>query len=66
MRGIEAGSTRWAQGEPPAVRGPWQDAIIELAEKGDARFVKILGDHVKAGRINSERANAALRNGHAD
>lgn len=62
MQSIGAGSTKWAEGQPPRIRGPWESAIIELAEQGDARFVKILGDHVAAGVIKSERAKKALSN----
>lgn len=60
MRTIVEGSTEWAKGAPPFIRGPWESAIIELAERGDARFVKILGDHIKAGTIRGDRAVKAL------
>lgn len=61
MRPMTEGSIAWATGEPPVVRGPWESAIIDLAEKGGARFRKILTDHVRAGHIRSERANKALK-----
>lgn len=60
MKGVGEGSIVWAQGEPPAIRGPWESAIIELAEKGDPRFVRILREHVAKGVIRSERARAVL------
>lgn len=61
MKAIVEGSTAWAKGDPPFIRGPWESAIIELAEKRDPRFVKILGDHIKAGTIRSERAVKAFK-----
>lgn len=61
LNGIDAGSTKWATGSPPHIRGPWETAIIELAERGDSKFVAILRDHVKRGTIKGERALAVLR-----
>lgn len=60
MRGMQAGSISWAQGEPPRIRGPWESAICELAASGDPRFVRILREHVESGVIRSERANAII------
>lgn len=60
LKGFEAGSTKWAEGDPPAVRGPWEDAIIELVQRGDSRFVPILLEHVRCGRIKNDRAREAL------
>jgi len=50
----------WANGEPPRIRGPWEAAIIELAEAGDPRFVAILREHIAKGAIRSERARAVF------
>lgn len=66
MRPMEAGSTAWAQGDPPRVRGPWEAAIIELAEAGDPRFVRILHEHWNNRVIRSERARKALFGDQAD
>ncbi len=60
LNGIDAGSTKWATGSPPHIRGPWETGIIELAERGDSRFLAILREHVKRGTIKGERAMAAL------
>lgn len=60
LNGIDAGSTKWATGSPPHIRGLWETGIIELAERGDSRFIAILREHVKRGTIRSERALAAL------
>lgn len=60
MKAIVEGSTVWAKGEPPRIRGPWEAAIINLAEAGDARFIAILREHVENRVIRSERAKAAL------
>lgn len=52
----------WAR-TPPADRahGPrWEGTIVELAEAGDPRFVRLLAEHVQSGVIRSERASAAL------
>ena len=38
----------------------WEKAVIELAERGDARFVEILRRHVERGVIRSDRARAAI------
>lgn len=62
MRGIEAGSTAWAQGEAPRIRGPWETAIIELAEAGDERFRKILAEHIRTWVIRSVRAQKVFLN----
>ena len=54
--------TAWAE-EPPAGGASgtaWEKAVIELAERGDARFVEILRRHVERGVIRSERARAAI------
>lgn len=63
MKAISAGSTSWASGEPPSIRGPWESAIIGLAEKGDPRFIDILRKHVRNRVIRSERAMRALGEG---
>lgn len=60
MKAIVEGSIAWAKGEPPRIRGPWESAIVELAEKGDARFIAILREHVENGVIRSRRAKEAL------
>ena len=61
-----AGSTAWAL-TPPAAgkRGPWETAIIDLAEQGEPQFVRILAEHVERGVIVSARA-AAVINGLTD
>lgn len=61
-----AGSTAWAL-TPPAAgkRGPWENAIIDLAEQGEPQFVRILAEHVERGVIVSARA-AAVINGLTD
>lgn len=51
---------RWAKIPPPLIRGPWESAIIELAEAGDPRFVEILREHVAKGTIRSPRARAVF------
>ena len=59
--------TAWAK-TPPAggARGSrWEAAILELAEAGEPRFVKILAEHVARGVIVSPRASAALEPGNA-
>lgn len=60
-----AGGTSWAEGDAPMIRGPWESAIIGLAESGDERFVEILRGHVAKGVIRSERAKAAIESAHA-
>lgn len=60
MKGIDAGSTSWASGEPPRVSTYWEGSIIDLAEKGDTRFVEILRKNVQRGVIKSERAHKVL------
>ena len=57
----------WAKIPPPGgARGSrWEVAIIELAEAGEPRFVKILAEHVSRGVIASPRATAALEPGNA-
>lgn len=52
----------WAKTPPDrGARGSlWERRIIELAESGDPRFVRILHGHVKTGVIRSDRALAAL------
>ena len=51
---------------PGGARGSrWEDAILELAEAGEPRFVKILAEHVARGVIVSPRASAALEPGNA-
>lgn len=54
--------TAWAKTPPPGgARGSrWEAAILELAEAGEPRFVKILAEHVARGVIVSPRASAAL------
>jgi len=59
--------TAWAK-IPPAggVRGSrWEQNLLELAEAGEPRFVKILAEHVASGVIVSPRASAALEPGNA-
>lgn len=58
----------WAKTPPPGgARGSrWETFIIELAESGEPRFLKILRDHVEAGVIRSTRAQAALNLTSAD
>lgn len=54
--------TAWAD-EPPACGAggtAWEKAVIELAEKGDSRFVEVLRRHVERGVIRSGRALAVL------
>lgn len=65
MKKTVEGSIAWAKGEPPRIRGPWESAICELAEKGDARFIDILREHVASGVIRSPRAINIL-NGDGD
>ena len=59
--------TAWAKTPPPGgARGSrWEAAILELAEAGEPRFVKILAEHVARGVIVSPRASAALEPGNA-
>lgn len=61
MKRAEDGAA-WAKIPPPVgARGThWEKAIIELAEAGDTRFVKILAEHVERGVIVSARASAAM------
>lgn len=54
------GDIRWAQGDPPPVRGPWEAAICQCAEGGDDRFIRILRGHVAAGRMRSARARQII------
>lgn len=69
MSAPQAGGTAWAE-TPPAsgARGSmWERDIIELAEAGEPRFLRILARHVEHGVIRSDRARAALESaGHAD
>jgi hypothetical protein len=56
----------WALTPPaPGRRMHWETAIVELAEQGDPRFVRILAEHVERGVIVSARA-AAVIHGQAD
>lgn len=66
MKRAEEGAA-WAKIPPPGgARGSrWEVAIIELAEAGEPRFVKILAEHVASGVIVSPRASAALEPGNA-
>ena len=59
--------TAWAKTPPPGgSRGSrWEAAILDLAEAGEPRFVKILAEHVARGVIVSPRASAALESGNA-
>lgn len=54
--------TGWAKTPPTtgASASAWEKAIADLAASGDGRFVKILGDHIEAGVIRSDRAKAVL------
>lgn len=58
----------WAKTPPPGgARGSlWERNIIELAEAGEPRFVRILADHVDRGVIVSDRTSAALISAGAD
>lgn len=62
IKTLDAGGTAWAMTPPPsgAKGSRWEACIIELAESGDPRFVRILHGHVKTGVIRSDRALAAL------
>ncbi len=55
--------TAWARTPPArgAAGSAWERMIVELAEAGDPRFVKVLAEHVQSGVIRSERAAAALQ-----
>jgi hypothetical protein len=53
--------TKRAEGSPPHVRGPWESEIIDLAERGDDRFIEILRGHVERGVIKGARAELALQ-----
>lgn len=66
MKRAEEGAA-WAKTPPPGgARGSrWESAILELAEAGEPRFVKILAEHVSRGVIASPRATAALEPGNA-
>lgn len=66
MKRAEEGAA-WAKIPPPGgARGSrWESAILELAEAGEPRFVKILAEHVSRGVIASPRATAALEPGNA-
>jgi len=52
----------WAKIPPPggAAGTHWEQNLIELAEAGDPRFLRILAQHVERGVIRSERARAVL------
>lgn len=67
VSGKHQDGTAWAKTPPPCgARGsPWESAILELAEAGEPRFVKILAEHVARGVIASPRATAALEPGNA-
>ena len=62
VSGKHQDGTAWAKTPPPGgARGSrWEAAILELAEAGEPRFVKILAEHLRSGAIQSERAIAAL------
>lgn len=67
VSGKHQDGTAWAKTPPPGgARGSlWESAILELAEAGEPRFVKILAEHVARGVIASPRATAALEPGNA-
>lgn len=67
VSGQHQDGTAWAKTPPPGgARGSrWESAILELAEAGEPRFVKILAEHVASGVIASPRATAALEPGNA-
>ncbi|MGL4264789.1 MAG: hypothetical protein ACRCTX_24475 [Afipia sp.] len=67
VSGKHQDGTAWAKTPPPGgARGSrWESAILELAEAGEPRFVKILAEHVASGVIASPRATAALEPGNA-
>lgn len=52
----------WASTPPAhgASGSKWEQNLIELAEAGDPRFLRILAQHVERGVIRSERARAVL------
>lgn len=58
----------WAKTPPPGgARGSrWEQTIVELAESGDPRFLRLLAEHVESGVIRSDRALAALKLAEAD
>ena len=61
MKTTDAGSVAWAKTPPaPGRRMHWETAIVELAEQGDRRFVRILAEHVERGVIVSARASAVI------
>ena len=68
VSGKHQDGTAWAKTPPPGgARGSrWEAAILELAEAGEPRFVKILAEHVARGVIRSERATTALGMGGAN
>lgn len=67
VSGKHQDGTAWAKTPPPGgARGSrWESAILELAEAGEPRFVKILAEHVSRRVIASPRATAALEPGNA-
>ena len=66
MKRAEEGAALAKIPPPGVARGSrWAVAIIELAEAGEPRFVKILAEHVARGVIVSPRASAALEPGNA-
>ena len=67
VSGKHQDGTALAKTPPPGgARGSrWESAILELAEAGEPRFVKILAEHVSRGVIASPRATAALEPGNA-
>ena len=62
----------WARSPSPAHEkngfksSAWEKAVIDLAAAGDARFIGILGDHIKSGVISSDRAKAVIYGGEAN
>ena len=62
----------WARSPSPAHEksgfkaSAWEKAIVDLAAAGDARFIGILGDHIKSGVISSDRAKAVIYGGEAN
>lgn len=62
VAGRRVDGAAWARTPPAggASGTPWEKAVIDLAEAGEPRFVKILAEHLRSGAIQSERAIAAL------
>lgn len=70
IKSMDSAGTEWANFPPPsgASGSIWERNIIDLAEAGEPRFVRILDRHVRANVIKSDRARAVLlgNNGASD